>query len=170
MVRDKQKSRHPNKRDAATATLLELPTSLPPDAPNPPSGLDHAGGLDEDAARQFAETWVLAWNSRDLDAIMAHYTRRVRLTSPLVARRFGPDGLGTLYGKEKLREYFDIGLRAVPDLHFELRHVLNGPDGVALVYARENGALAVETFRLSRKGKVKRVRVYYHGLPELPPD
>jgi ketosteroid isomerase-like protein len=29
--------------------------------------------LTETEARQFAQHWVLAWNSHDLDAIMAHY-------------------------------------------------------------------------------------------------
>jgi hypothetical protein len=126
--------------------------------------------LSEEDAHAFADGWIAAWNSHDLDAILSHYSRQVELTSPLVTRRFGPDGRGTLRGRDTLREYFDIGLRSVPDLHFELRHVLSGPCGVALVYERENGALALETVELTRKGKVRRVQVYYHGLPELPPD
>jgi hypothetical protein len=37
-------------------------------------------------ARQFAQSWVLAWNAHDLDAIMAHYASEVVLTSPVAAK------------------------------------------------------------------------------------
>ncbi len=36
--------------------------------------------LTEVGARQFARDWLLAWNSHDLDAIMAHYGSDVILT------------------------------------------------------------------------------------------
>ena len=125
--------------------------------------------LTEDDARTFADAWVAAWNGRDLDEIMSHYAKGVRLTSPLVTRRYGRSD-GTLRGRKKLREYFEIGLRQVPELRFELRSVLTGPAGLAIVYARENGALVVETLALNKGGKARRVRVYYSGLPELPAD
>lgn len=125
--------------------------------------------LTEDDARTFAEAWVAAWNARDLDEIMRHYAKGVTLTSPLVMRRYGRVN-GTLRGRKTLREYFEIGLRQVPELRFELRSVLVGPAGLAIVYARENGALVVETLALNNGGKVRRARVYYSGLPQLPPD
>jgi len=123
----------------------------------------------EEDARVFAEAWIAAWNSRDLDQIMAHYAKRVTLISPLVVRRGGRAD-GTLRGRKRLREYFEIGLRDVPELRFELRQVLVSPAGMAVVYARENGALVVETVSLNKGGKARRVRVYYSGLPELPAD
>jgi ketosteroid isomerase-like protein len=123
----------------------------------------------EEDARTFADAWVAAWNRRDLDAIMNHYAKNVKVTSPLVTRRYGHSD-GTLRGRKKLREYFEIGLREVPELRFELRQVLIGPGGLAIVYARENGALVVETLSLNKGGKARRVRVFYSGLPELPPD
>jgi hypothetical protein len=125
--------------------------------------------MTEEDARAFADAWVAAWNAHDLDAIMGHYAKGVVVTSPLVTRRYGhADGM--LRGRKRLREYFEIGLRHMPDLRFELKHVLSGPSGLAIVYARENGALAVETISLTKKGKARRVRVYYSGLPEPPAD
>ena len=129
----------------------------------------HVSQLTEDDARTFADAWVAAWNGRDLDEIMRHYAKGVTLTSPLVTRRYGRAN-GTLRGRKTLREYFEIGLRQVPELRFELRSVLVGPAGLAIVYARENGALVVETLALNNGGKVRRARVYYSGLPQLPPD
>ena len=125
--------------------------------------------MNEEDARAFADAWVAAWNRHDLDAIMTHYAKGVTLTSPLVVRRYGHAD-GTLRGRKRLREYFEIGLRQVPELRFELRQVLTGPSGLAIVYARENGALVVETLALTKEGKARRVRVFYSGLPELPPD
>jgi hypothetical protein len=55
--------------------------------------------LTETEARQFAQHWVLAWNSHDLDAIMAHYGWEVVLTSPVAARLLN-DESGTVAGKE----------------------------------------------------------------------
>ena len=125
--------------------------------------------MNEEDARAFADAWVGAWNRHDLDAIMTHYAKGVVLTSPLVVRRYG-NADGTLRGRKRLREHFEIGLRQVPELHFELRQVLTGPSGLAIVYARENGALVLETLALNTEGKARRVRVFYSGLPELPPD
>ena len=135
--------------------------SKSPKSPKPP--------ITEEDARAFADAWVAAWNRRDLDEIMSHYAKGVRLTSPLVTRRYGRSD-GTLRGRKTLREYFEIGLRQVPELRFELRSVLTGPAGLAIVYARENGALVVETLALTKGGKARRVRAYYSGLPELPAD
>lgn len=65
--------------------------------------------LDLATARRFAADWCDAWNRRDLDAIMSHYADDVRLCSPKVVARYGiPDGW--LEGKDRLREYFAIGL------------------------------------------------------------
>jgi ketosteroid isomerase-like protein len=75
--------------------------------------------LQESEARLFAERWVEAWNSHDLDAILSHYTPHVVLTSPAAAQLLG-DPSGTVSGKEALRRYFERGLAAYPNLKFEL--------------------------------------------------
>jgi ketosteroid isomerase-like protein len=61
--------------------------------------------ITEAEARQFAKDWVLAWNSHDLDAIIAHYGPDVILTSPVAARLLS-DPSGTVTGREALRVYF----------------------------------------------------------------
>jgi ketosteroid isomerase-like protein len=52
--------------------------------------------------RQFAEEWVEAWNSHDLDRILAHYDDQVVLTSP-VALNLLKNGSGIVEGKAALR-------------------------------------------------------------------
>ena len=52
-------------------------------------------------ALAFAREWVDAWNSRDLDRIMAHYTEDFEMTSPLIAMVMEePRGLRTSYLSE----------------------------------------------------------------------
>jgi hypothetical protein len=40
-------------------------------------------------AANFGRKWVAAWNSHDLERILAHYRENVELTSPLVERILG---------------------------------------------------------------------------------
>ena len=67
--------------------------------------------LTESEAKNFAQEWIAAWNSHDLEAILSHYGEDVVLTSPVAARILGdPDG--TVRGKTSLGEYFRRGLQA----------------------------------------------------------
>ena len=49
--------------------------------------------LSEVEAGKFADDWIQAWNSHDLEAIMSHYAPEVVLTSPTAkaAGRFLPE-------------------------------------------------------------------------------
>ena len=59
-------------------------------------------------AREFAQDWVDASNSHDLERILTHYDDEVLLVSPVALKLLSGDG--TVRGKAALREYF---LRAV---------------------------------------------------------
>ena len=76
-------------------------------------------------ARQFAHDWIDAWNARDIDRILAHYAPSVTLTSPAAAQLLN-DPSGTVTGLPALRDYFQRGLEAFPNFHFELIEVLPG--------------------------------------------
>lgn len=65
--------------------------------------------MTKDEAWNLAKLWVAAWNTHDLDLIMAHYEESVELTSPVAAQLLGiPDG--KVVGKASLRAYFRRGL------------------------------------------------------------
>ena len=72
-----------------------------------------------DEARNLADLWVAAWNAHDLDLIITHYEDTVELTSPVAAQLLGTSD-GKVVGKASLRAYFQRGLEAYPDLHFQL--------------------------------------------------
>ena len=116
--------------------------------------------MTEKDAWKFANAWVDAWNSHDLDAILSHYDDSVELTSPVAARLlFLPDGKIT--GKGNLRAYFRRGLEAYPNLHFQLQDVLAGLNSVVLYYVNQSGSHTAEFMEFSATGKVIRVVANY---------
>lgn len=113
-----------------------------------------------DEAKHFAHNWIAAWNAHDLDQIMAHYDNAVELVSPTAARLLNLPG-GKVSGKASLRAYFEKGLNAFPDLHFELKDVLFGISSVLLYYTNQKGTHTGEFMELSPSRKVLRVVANY---------
>jgi hypothetical protein len=112
-------------------------------------------------ARQFAQEWIEAWNSHDLEQILAHYDDEVRLISP-VALNLLKNGNGLVQGKAALREYFRRGLEVFPDLHFDLIEVFWGVETIVLYYANKaRGNKTAEVMQLTPEGKVSRVWANY---------
>src|SRR5271154_2806909 len=116
--------------------------------------------LSETKARQFAQHWVLAWNSHDLDAIMSHYAPEVVLKSPAAAKLLN-DPSGTVTGKEAVRSYFQRGLEAYPNLTFELLDVMLGISSVILYYRNQKGTKTGEFMEFDANRKVVRVIANY---------
>ena len=118
--------------------------------------------LTETEARQFAHSWVSAWNSHDLDAILSHYGPEIVLISPAAAKLLN-DASGTVAGKEALRSYFKRGLEAYPNLAFELLDVMWGVSSVVLYYVNQKGTKTGEFMEFDANHKVVRVVANYSG-------
>lgn len=112
------------------------------------------------APRDHADSWLDAWNSHDLDAIVDLYAEEIDFASPTVAELGGPKG-GRLSGQEELRAHFARGLERTPGLAFIEEALLTGSDGYALVYRRQDGARVVESVELDNKGRAVRARAFY---------
>jgi SnoaL-like domain len=116
--------------------------------------------LTERQARQFADHWIDAWNSRNLAKILSHYDDKVVLTSPVAARILN-DPSGSVRGKPALSEYFTRGLAAYPQLSFQLLDVLSGLSSIVLYYINQNGGKTAEFMELNEHQKVIRVVANY---------
>jgi ketosteroid isomerase-like protein len=112
-----------------------------------------------DAALAKAEAWVAAWNGRDLDAVLAHYSDEIELISPLVVERLGRAD-GTLRGKAELRAYFARGM-GNPALHFTLGDVRLGVNAICILYTREGGKRCADTMQLDPQGLCRRMIACY---------
>jgi hypothetical protein len=118
--------------------------------------------ITEAEARQFAQHWVLAWNSHDLDAIMTHYGSEVVLTSPAAAKLLN-SASGTIEGENSLRGYFEKGLEAYPNLSFELLDVMWGLSSMVLYYVNQKGTKTGEFMEFDDNRQVIRVVANYSG-------
>ncbi len=118
--------------------------------------------MTRDEAWKLANEWVAAWNSHDLDLIMSHYDDAIELISPAATRLLGRSD-GKVAGKAELREYFQRGLEAYPQLSFRLEDVLYGINSVVLYYTNHRWTRTAEFMELSPDGKVLRVVANYSG-------
>ena len=117
--------------------------------------------LDAPFARQFAQQWVDAWNSHDIDRILQHYDEQVVLISP-VALSLLNNGTGVVQGKPALHDYFLRGLDAFPNLRFDLLDVLWGVETIVVSYSNNvRDSKSAEVMQFNPNGKVCRVWANY---------
>jgi ketosteroid isomerase-like protein len=93
--------------------------------------------------QQFADDWVQAWNSHDVEAVLAHFHDDVVFSSPIAARVL-PDSLGVVRGKDALRHYWTTALELLPDLHFDVIGVYRGESTLVINYRNHRGELVNE--------------------------
>ena len=99
---------------------------------------------------RWAETWIKAWNDRDLEALLELYATDIQLRSPF-AKVYARDG--TIKGKAQLREYWGEALRRMPNLRLELVQVYAGHLALALHYRDDNGRNVIETVLFDERDK-----------------
>jgi len=94
-------------------------------------------------AAEFVDSWVKAWNAHDLERMLSHFSNEVVFSSPVAAQLLaGSDGV--IRGKQALREYWEEGLRRIPDLHFEIEGVYIGVEALVINYRNQKGGLVNE--------------------------
>ncbi|QDW38205.1 nuclear transport factor 2 family protein [Bradyrhizobium sp. KBS0727] len=98
--------------------------------------------------------WIAAWNSHDLERVLALYAEDTEMTSDRIPA-LGFDASGTVRGKPTLRAYWSKALSMIPNLHFELIDTYVSPDSVVVFYQNERGKKICEYLRVDREGKIK---------------
>jgi hypothetical protein len=121
--------------------------------------------MTEAEAQDFAQEWIAAWNSHDLERILKHYAEDVEVTSPLAEVVLGP-GRTTIKGKPAVREYWSAGLAKYPDLHFRLFRAYAGPRSVVLHYQGVQALMGAECLEFDAAGLVRRVLAHYALGPD----
>jgi ketosteroid isomerase-like protein len=99
--------------------------------------------MDHAEAREFADSWASAWNAHDLERVLSHFADDAVFASPVAAQLIdGSDGV--LRGKAALRDYWALGLKLIPDLHFTVLDVYAGVSAVVISYRNQKGARVSE--------------------------
>ncbi len=113
----------------------------------------------KDFLTHFAEQWLAAWNSHDLERILALYEDDFSFSSP-VLNQLLPSSGGRLTGKEAARAYWSRAFAAGVNLHFE--HVVSfaGVESMVIHYKGLHGKRCAEYFRFSPAGKVAESRAH----------
>ena len=115
------------------------------------------------SAQTFATEWIEAWNSHDLDRILAHYSETFEFSSPFIIKLMG-ELSGTLRGKPAIRAYWSKALSLRPDLHFRLVTVYSGVNSIVIHYQRHDASFGAEFFEFGAGGEVIRSSAHYVGL------
>ncbi len=116
--------------------------------------------LTQAKAEAFASEWIEAWNSHDLDRVLAHYSDDIEFSSPLVAQ-IAVEPSGRLRGKKPVRAYWATALARIHDLRFKLVSVQWGVGIIMIHYESQDGRLASEWFEFGENGKVIRSAAHY---------
>jgi hypothetical protein len=111
----------------------------------------------------FAETWIAAWNRRDVEAVLAHFAEEAQFVSPM-ARNFV--GSPVLRNKKELEEYWRGALDRISVLEFKLDHATwdEGRRELNVVYESNlNGECkrACEIMQFDASGRQIRGEAFY---------
>jgi len=115
--------------------------------------------IDREFAMRFAQEWIAAWNSHDLDRILAHYRDDFLMSSPRIAI-VADEPSGVLSGRAAVAAYWKKALASTPDLRFELVETFVGADCVVIRYRGVRGP-AAEVFFFDDAGRVVRAAASY---------
>jgi len=111
----------------------------------------------------FAHEWVDAWNRRDLESLLSHYSDDIEFRSSLVAR-LGGAASGTISGKTALREYFQKALAAFPgELGLELLGAYQGAGSIVVLF-EARGRKAAEYMEFNAEGAVCRASAHSQAV------
>jgi SnoaL-like domain/ABC transporter substrate binding protein len=108
--------------------------------------------MEKGFAERFAKEWVAAWNSHDLERILA-------LSSPIITALVGEPS-GRLRGKTAVGAYWAKALQSIPNLRFELLTALAGVNSITVYYSGHRG-LAAEVLHFGPSGKVREAFAHY---------
>ena len=109
--------------------------------------------MNSSEAAQFAREWIAAWNARDVERVLSHYTDDFEMSSPLIISLIGETS-GTLRGKAAVRAYWQTALQRHPDLHFELLEVFAGVSSLVILHKAVQGRRVAEMLFLNENGRV----------------
>lgn len=111
-------------------------------------------------AARFAREWIEAWNARDVERVLSHYTDDFEMSSPFIIT-IGGEASGTLRGKASVGAYWRTALQRHPDLYFELLEVFVGASSLVIFYKAIEGKRATEVLLLDEQGQVFRAIAHY---------
>ena len=121
--------------------------------------------MTREEAEAFAAEWAAAWNELSVERVLAHFDEDVSFTSPTA---LAVAGVGTVRGKQALRDYWNTAIARVGSLKFVVERVLwDASSGeLAIIYVSDVGGRrkrVSENLIFNRNGLVVNAEVF-HGV------
>jgi hypothetical protein len=121
--------------------------------------------MTHEEALVFAAEWTAAWNDLAIERVLAHFDENVSFTSPTA---LAVVGVGTVLGKQALREYWNKAIAQVGSLRFVVDRILWDPGTreLAIIYISEidgRSRRISENLTFGPDGLVVRAEVF-HGV------
>lgn len=116
--------------------------------------------ISNDKAQEFAQEWVEAWNSHDVERVLSHYTDNFEMSSPFIVG-FTGEPSGTLKGKARVGAYWKAALQRISNLRFELLDVFTGVNSITIYYKAVLGKTATEVLFFDENGQVYKALAHY---------
>ena len=121
--------------------------------------------MTREEAEAFAAEWAAAWNELSVERVLAHFDEDVSFTSPTA---LAVVGVGTVRGKQALRDYWNTAIARVGSLKFVVERVLwDASSGeLAIIYVSDAGGRrkrVSENLIFNRNGLVVNAEVF-HGV------
>jgi ketosteroid isomerase-like protein len=117
--------------------------------------------IEPQEARRIAQSWIGAFNAKDLARLLDHYAADVELISPVVSSFTGGRS-DRLSGIAALRDYFATAFTVCPQLEFTLLDVSAGAGSLSIRYRSTlDDRLANECMELDGQGRAIRVLCHY---------
>lgn len=110
-----------------------------------------------------AENWFEAFNTHDLERLLALYHDDAQHYSPKLKIRM-PETNGLITGKNALRAWWQDAFTRLPSFHYEIIHILADENVVFMEYLRtvpvEDDMRVMEVLEIEN-GLIKSSRVYH---------
>ena len=121
--------------------------------------------IDEVFTKEHVDKWTKAWNDHNLEEILSFYCEKILFRSPKVKLVYRGRSSTTLTNKAELKEYFSLGLKKYPNIHFiPVEYFLKNQTIIFEYYCRPDGKIQwslFEKFDLNDQGLISKSEVYY---------
>jgi len=121
--------------------------------------------IDNSFAKEHIGRRTKAWNDHSLKDILSHYSEKILFHSPKVKLVYPNRMSAMITNKKDLEEYFSLGLKDFPNLHFvPVEYFLKDHIGIFEYKGTPDNKIywsVMEKFEFNNDGLIEKSSVYY---------
>jgi hypothetical protein len=115
--------------------------------------------IDDTFAKEHIRRWTKAWNNHNIKEVLSLYSENILFSSPKVKSVYPNRTSATITNKKDLEEYFCLGLKKFPILHFTPKdYFLKNHKVIFELYIQWS---VIEKFEFNNDELIEKSTVYY---------